>query len=80
MQPPKICTGRFQQQSTDHSSAGRRSSPSNVIPIFHSNAFGHVIDFVNSHEPLSELKHVVPQADDDELCILRSLLDVRRDN
>lgn len=32
--------------------------------------------FVNSHKSVSKLKHVVPQADDDELCVFRALLDV----
>lgn len=36
----------------------------------------HVIDLIHTNQPACQLEHVVSQRDDDELCILRSLLDV----
>jgi len=37
-----------------------------------------MIDLIHAHQPRRELEHVIPQRDDDELRILRPLLDVRR--
>ena len=34
------------------------------------------MSFVDADEAIGQLKHVVAQADDDELCVLRPLLDV----
>lgn len=38
------------------------------------NALGGVVSFVDADETVSDLKHVVPQGDDDELSILRLFL------
>lgn len=39
-----------------------------------SHALGGVVCFVDADEPVSDLKHVVPQRDDDELSVLCLLL------
>ena len=52
----------------------------NVILILHRNALGHMIDLVDPYQPFRKLKHVISQTDDDELRILRPLLDVRSNN
>ena len=39
-----------------------------------------MVDLINSDKPRSKLEHVVPQRNDDELCILRSLFDVGSNN
>ena len=49
-----------------------------VIPVLDRDALRHMIDLVNSDQSLRELKHVVPQRDDNELCVLRALFDVGR--
>lgn len=38
------------------------------------NALGGVVSFVDADETISDVKHVVPQRDDDELSILRLFL------
>jgi hypothetical protein len=35
-----------------------------------------MIDFINPHQPLRELEHVIAQRDDDELCVLSAFFDV----
>jgi len=35
---------------------------------------------VNPNQPMTELKHVVPQGYDDELCVFSPIFDVVRDN
>jgi hypothetical protein len=52
----------------------------NVVPILDRYRFGHVIDLVHSDKSRSKFKHVVSQGDDDELSVLRPLLDVTRNN
>jgi hypothetical protein len=52
----------------------------NVILILHRNTLSHMIDLVDSYQPFRKLKHVISQTDDNELCILRPLLDVRSNN
>lgn len=39
-----------------------------------SNTLGGVVSFVDADETISDLKHVVPQGDDDELSVLGLLL------
>jgi hypothetical protein len=39
-----------------------------------------MIDLVDPYQPFRKLKHIISQTDDDELRILRPLLDVRSDN
>lgn len=39
-----------------------------------SHTLGGVVRLVNADEPVGDLKHVVPQRDDDELSVLRLLL------
>ena len=51
-----------------------------VIAVLDRDALGHVVDFVDADEPLGEFKHVVAQADDDELRVLGAFLDVARDD
>lgn len=51
-----------------------------IIAVLDRDALGHVVDFVDADEPLGELKHVVAQADDDELRVLGAFLDVARDD
>lgn len=48
----------------------------NVISVLHCHALGHMIDLVDTDQSFSKLKHVVSQADDDELSILRSFFNV----
>ena len=48
----------------------------NIIPILHRHALRHMIDLINPHQPLRQLKHVISQADDDELRILGSFFDI----
>lgn len=38
------------------------------------NALGGVVSFVDADEAIGDLKHVVPQRDDDELSVLRLFL------
>ena len=52
----------------------------NVIPVLHRNALSHMIDLIDPYQPFRKLKHVISQTDDDELRILRPLLNVRSDN
>jgi hypothetical protein len=52
----------------------------NVILVLHRNALSHMIDLVDPYQPFRKLKHIISQTDDDELRILRPLLDVRSDN
>lgn len=40
----------------------------------------HVINLVYSNQPRRQLEHVVPQRDNNKLCILRPLLDVSRND
>lgn len=40
-----------------------------------SHAFGGVVSFVDADQTVSNLKHVVPQGDDDELSVLGLLLE-----
>ena len=47
-----------------------------VVSILHRHALGHVIDLVYTDEPLSQLEHVVPQRNHDELCVLRTFFDI----
>lgn len=47
-----------------------------VVSILYCNTLGHMVDFVDADQPLSKLKHIVSQADDNELCILGSFLDI----
>lgn len=37
-----------------------------------------MIHLIDPDQPLRQLKHVVPQRDDDELCVLGALFDVGR--
>lgn len=39
-----------------------------------SHTLGGVVSFVDADETISDLKHVVPQGNDDELCVLCLLL------
>ena len=47
-----------------------------VVSILPRHALGHVVDFVYTDEPLSQLEHVVPQRNHDELCVLRTFFDI----
>lgn len=47
-----------------------------VVPILNRHALGHVIYLVYSYQSRRKLEHVVTKRDDNELGILRSLLDV----
>lgn len=40
----------------------------------------HVVDLVHTNQSRSELEHVVSQGNDNELCILGSLLDIAGHN
>ena len=51
-----------------------------VVPILDRYRFGHVIDLVHSDKSRSKFKHVVSQGDNNELSVLRPLLDVTRNN
>jgi len=44
--------------------------------ILNRHTLGHVIDFVDAHEPGGQLKHVVSEGDDDELGVLGAFLDI----
>lgn len=52
-------------------------SPLNVILIFYRHTLRHMVDLVYSNQSTRELEHVVPQRDDDKLCVFGSFLDVR---
>jgi hypothetical protein len=54
--------------------------PHNVIPVLNRYTLRHVVDLVHAHQPRRQLEHVVPERDDDELGVLRPLLDVVGDN
>ena len=51
-----------------------------IISVFYRHTLRHMIDLVHSNESRGELEHVVSQGDDDELSILRSLLDITGNN
>lgn len=66
-------------RSRDHRHNHRRCIgrfPINVISILNRDALGHMIHLVHAHEPAGELKHVVAEGDDDELCVLGAFFDV----
>ena len=52
--------------------------PGNVIFVVDRDALGHVVDLVHTHQACSQLEHVVPERDDDELGVLGTLFDVVR--
>lgn len=58
----------------------RHALPRDVILILNRHTLGHVVDLVNPNQPLCKLEHVIPQTDDNELCVLRALFDVSGNN
>lgn len=48
-----------------------------VIPILNRYALRHVVHLIHAHESARQLKHVVPQGDNDKLCVLGALFNVR---
>ena len=50
------------------------------LPRVDGHRFRGVVGFVDAHKTVCQLKHVIPQADDDKLCILGALLDIVRHN
>lgn len=51
-----------------------------IISILDCDTLGHMVDFVDTNQSFCEFEHVVPQADDNKLCILGAFLDVARHN
>jgi hypothetical protein len=51
-----------------------------IISILDCDTLGHMVDFVDTNQSFSEFEHVVPQTDDNKLCILGAFLDVARYN
>lgn len=50
------------------------------LPRVDGHRFGGVVGFVDAYKAVCQLKHVIPQADDDKLSVLGALLDVVRHN
>lgn len=55
-------------------------SPSHILAIRNRHTLRHVIDLIDPHQPLRQLEHIIPQTDNNELCVLCALLDIPRDN
>lgn len=56
------------------------SSHCEIVTILDRDTLGHVVDFVDTHQPFGEFEHIVSQTDDNELCVLGTFLDVARYN
>lgn len=54
-----------------------QSSPTlDVVSVLDRDTLRHVVDLVNTDKTRGKLEHVVSQRNDDELCVLRPLLDI----
>lgn len=50
--------------------------PHDVVLVLDRDTLCHVVDLVHAHQPSSQLEHVVSKRNDNELRILRPLLNV----
>lgn len=54
-----------------------RTNPQ-IIPILHGHTPRHMTNLINTDQPAREFKHVIPEGNNDELSVFRSLADVGR--
>lgn len=54
-----------------------QSSPTlDIVSVFDRDTLGHVVNLVNTDKTRGKLEHIVSQRNDNELCVLRPLLDI----
>lgn len=71
-----LCSCNWRCQGQGAGPIQLRSGSNNKLSWIDCHALGCIVCFVDPNKPVRQLEHVVPQADDDELRVLGSLLDV----